>query len=104
MFVYIMDGVEAALNLPNNRVIFLENCHVITDFASLGRHYTGFPLRYILRNNVKVTFVDFTEESTSISVKFTCDTSVIEIDMRLYQYSSVHLIKRQEKGKILVLA
>ena len=43
---------------------------------------------------MKVTFVDFTEESSSISVKSTFDTSIIEID----------LIKWQEKGKILVQA
>ena len=49
-----------------------------------------------------VTFVDFTEESTSISVKSAFDTSITEIDTRLYQYSYVDLIKWQEKGKILV--
>ena len=53
---------------------------------------------------MKVTFVDFTEESTSVSVKSTFDTSIIEIDTRLYQYSCVDLIKWQEKGKILVQA
>ena len=51
---------------------------------------------------MKVTFVDFTKESTSLSVKSTFDIWVIEIDMRLYQYSSADLIKWQEKGKILV--
>ena len=29
---------------------------------------------------MKLTFVDFTEESTSVSVKSTFDTSIIEID------------------------
>ena len=53
---------------------------------------------------MKVTFVDFTEESTSISVKSTLDTSIIEIDTRLYQYLCEDLIKWQEKGKILVPA
>ena len=66
---------------------------MITDFASLRRHSTGFPLSYILRNNVKVTLADFTEES--ISAKSTFDNTIIEIDTRLYQYSCADLIKWQ---------
>ena len=44
MFVYIMGRVEATLKSSKNRVTFLVNCHVITDFASLERHKTGLPL------------------------------------------------------------
>ena len=65
---------------------------MITDFALLGRHKTGFPLPYTK------------EYSLVESVESTFETSVIEIDKRLYQYSGADLIKWQEKGKILVKA
>ena len=66
---------------------FLGNCHVVTHFGSLGRHKTGF-LSPIPRNTVKVTFVNFIEEST-------VQTLIIEIDVRLHQYSCVDFIKLQ---------
>ena len=50
---------------------------------------------------MKVTFVDFNKESTSVSVEYTFETLIIEIDIRLYQYSCVDFIKWQEKSKIL---
>ena len=48
---------------------------------------------------MKVTFVDFTEESTSKSVESTFETLIIEIDVRLYQYSCVDSSKWQEMAK-----
>ena len=87
----------------NNTLTFLGNCHVITHFGSPGRHKTGF-LSLIPRNTVKVTLVNFIEESTSISVESTFQTLITEIDVRLYQYSCVDFIKWQEKAKILVQA
>ena len=56
------------------------------------------------RNIVRVTFVDFTEESTSASVESTYKTLIIETGRRLYQYSYADFIKWQGKGKILVQA
>ena len=71
---------------------------MVTDFVSLGRHKTVF-LSLIPRNIVTVTFLDFTEESTSISVESTFETLIIEIDIRLYQYSCADFIKWQEEKK-----
>ena len=105
MFVYIMDGVEATPNLSNNRVIFSRKMSLDYRFCIAGKALNRFSsLPYMLRNNVKVTFVHFTKESISGSVKSTFDTLIIEIDTRLYQYSCVDLNKWQEKGKILVNA
>ena len=104
MFVYIMDGVESTLNLSNNRVIVSGKLSRDYRFCITGKALNRFSSPYILRNDVKLTFVDFNEESTSISVKSTFDTSSIETDTRFYQYSCEDLIKWQEKSKILVQA
>ena len=48
---------------------------------------------------MKVTFVDFTEESTSKSVESTFQTLITEIDVRLHQYSCVDSSKWQEMAK-----
>ena len=42
---------------------------------------------------MKVTFVNFTEESTSISVESTFETLIIEIDINLYTNSWLDFIK-----------
>ena len=78
---------------------FLGDCHVIIHFASPGRQKTGFPLDYT-KKYCETTFVNFIEGSISISVESAFETLIIEIDIKLYQYSCVDYIKWQKKGRI----
>ena len=69
--------------------------HILDQWESIKLVF----LFLIPRNSVKVTFVDLTEESTSKSVESTFETLIIEIDVRLYQYSCVDSSKWQEMAK-----
>ena len=92
MFVYIMDGVEALREWSNNRPVSFWNLSHDYTFWITGRQKQVF--LSLLPVILKVTSVDFTKESTSISVESTFKTLIIEIDIRLYQYSCVDFLKR----------
>ena len=52
--------------------------HILDHWESIKQVF----LSLIPRNTVNVTFVDFTEESTSKSVESTFETLIIEIDVK----------------------
>ena len=103
MFLYIMDWSRLHSNDQPAGLFFFLRLSRVAHFASPRRHKTGLSLSYT-KKYCEITFVDFTEGSISMSIESTFETLIIEIDIKLYQYSCVDFIKWQKKGKTLAQA